>query len=465
MRFNEFMASTNTEYDPLIKLLSSLGLSTNSKAQTSRLDKIRHVRVTDPIAKIEQAIKKVQNVQIKKVGAPNQLSSKYEYLEVSFPEQLSDIYPDLAGKEFNVVSAIGSGRTVAIKAFTPVNLGLAGKTFTKPQLYSTLKQNVESNVNDETLKNLLLELIEVAVGNITAVAPEIIEAFTTDDLKQLGIDFGEILGPLLGSDDTDAIVFPSGNAMLADVEINGKPISIKSGAGSGTSFKAIRSHLDKFSNSPGHDDLDVEEKEVYRFYRAFIDTPGTNHDKLIAGSLVAQTDEHKALVGVLGKDNFTQTDLETFAEKYGEGKAGYIKFLKAIYPIADAGPYTRPNGLPQDSSYYLGTTDKIPKAKQAGLPFWNARGPAEAGRNIILYILATSFLKAVKDVNIAQKHNNLLSKIMKDIGAEVMLVDINSNGTIELKRNDISNAKISFQYHAPSHIPGNNAPGFSLKLD
>ena len=134
MRFNEFMASTNTEYDPLIKLLSSLGLSTNSKAQTSRLDKIRHVRVTDPIAKIEQAIKKVQNVQIKKVGAPNQLSSKYEYLEVSFPEQLSDIYPDLAGKEFNVVSAIGSGRTVAIKAFTPVNLGLAGKTFTKPQL-------------------------------------------------------------------------------------------------------------------------------------------------------------------------------------------------------------------------------------------------------------------------------------------------------------------------------------------
>ena len=57
-------------------------------------------------------------------------------------------------KEFNVVSAIKFGSTVAIKAFTPVNLGLAGKTFTKQQLYSTLKQNVESNVNDETLKNL-----------------------------------------------------------------------------------------------------------------------------------------------------------------------------------------------------------------------------------------------------------------------------------------------------------------------
>ena len=99
------------------------------------------------------------------------------------------------------------------------------------------------------------------------------------------------------------------------------------------------------------------------------------------------------------------------------------------------------------------------------MPFWKARGPAEAGRNIILYILATSFLKAVKDVNTVEKHNNLLSKIMKDVGAEIMWVDINSNGTISLKRKDITDAKISFQYHATSHIPGNNAPGFSLKLD
>ena len=460
MRFNEFMTSTNTDYKPFIELLVSHGLNPFLKPSLSRNEKIRHIRVRDSDEKMLSVLKTLPGVEVKK--SDKTLSSSYGTFEVEFPEDFET--DELAGNEFYVLPA-PKGRKVRKKEFTPVNLKLAGKTFTKQQLYSTLKQNVELKVNNETLKNLLLELIEVAVGNITAVAPEIIEAFTTDDLRQLGIDFGEILGPLLGSDDTDAIVFPAGNAMLADVEINGKPISIKSGAGSGTSFKAIRSHLDKFSNSPGHDDLDVEEKEVYRFYRAFIDTPGTNHDKLIAGSLVAQTDEHKALVGVLGKDNFTQTDLETFAEKYGEGKAGYIKFLKAIYPIADAGPYTRPNGLPQDSSYYLGTTDKIPKAKQAGLPFWNARGPAEAGRNIILYILATSFLKAVKDVNIVEKHNNLLSKIMKDIGAEVMWVDINSNGTIELKRNDISNAKISFQYHAPSHIPGNNAPGFSLKLD
>jgi hypothetical protein len=461
MRFNEFMASTNTEYKPFIELLRSHGLKPRKTAQPSRLEKIRHIRVGDSEENIQNALKTLSRVQVQKTN--KNLSSTYDTLEIKFPEDFET--DELAGKEFYVLPA-QEGRSVGIKEFTPVNLELAGKTFTKQQLYSTLKQNVESKVNDETLKNLLLELIEVAVGNITAVAPEIIEAFTTDDLRQLGIDFGEILGPLLGSDDTDTIVFPSGNSMLADVEINGKPISIKSGAGSGTSFKAIRSHLDKFSNSPGHDDLDVEEKEVYRFYRAFIDTPGTNHDKLIAGSVVAQTDEHKALVAVIGgNDNFTQTDLENFAEKYGEGKAGYIKFLKAIYPIANAGPYTRANGLPQDSSYYLGTTKNIPKAKQAGFPFWKARGPAEAGRNIILYILATSFLKAVKDVNIAQKHNNLLSKIMKDISAEVMLVNINTNGTIELKRNDISNAKISFQYHAPSHIPGNNAPGFSLKLD
>ena len=457
MRFNEIHAANNKEYVPFLKLLGSHGLNPFPKPSLSRNEKIRHIRVRDSDEKMLSVLKTLPGVEVKKSN--KRLSSSYDTFEVKFPEDYE--IEDLRGNEFYILPA-PRGRKVRKKEFTPVNLGLVGQTYSRDSLHNKLKVAIEDKVKDTSLKGLLLELIEVAVGKLKNVDPEIMGAFEKQDLVQLGQDFGEILGPLMS--DSKSIIFPAGNSMLSDVEIDGDPISIKSGAGSGTSFKAILSHLDKFKEA-GYDDLDDEEKAVYDFYRAFIDTEGTNRDKLIAGSLVAQTDEHKALVAVIGKDNFTESDLEAFADEFEHSENGYRAFLNEIYPVANAGPYSRPNGLPQDSYYYMELKTVKPMAKQAGYPNWKGRGPAEAGRNIILYILATSFLKAVKDEKVVQVHNRVLSKIMKNVGAKLMWVDINPNGTLKMIVKDITDAKISFQYHAPSHIPGNNAPGFSLKLD
>ena len=140
-----------------------------------------------------------------------------------------------------------------------------------------------------------------------------------------------------------------------------------------------------------------------------------------------------------------------------------------MYPVAIAGGYRikdkdRPNGMPQDAAYYMHKSDKKPKAKQAGKPFWMAKGPAIAGRNIMIYILAASFLKDAKSVKNKEKYGNYLSKVMKQVKAELNWVTINPNGTLKLERKPISDVKVAFQYHAPSHKPGNNLPGISLKL-
>jgi len=456
-------AMTARDYAPLINTLSSQGLNVNPRPKPSRLKKIVHARVTNPVDKITGVLQQL-GAKFKVIPGPNELSGKFSQVVAQFPKQLAKQFPDLAGKTFNIASAVKKGSSVGIKVFTPTNLGLANKTMSRTELYNTLKSTIPGKVNDEITEELLLQLLDVAVKKKKAVDPDIIEQFNADDLRQLGVDFGEILGPLMSGE--DAIKFPAGNSMLADVEINGKPISVKSASGSGTSFKAILPYLDKLKNNKAVK-LNKEETKVNNFFRAFVDTQGNNMDKIVAGSKVANTPEHQAMANLVGNKNFTVADLENYASRFG--KREYGKFLNAVYPVAIAGGYKiadkdRPNGLPQDAAYYMHKSDKKPKAKQAGKPSWDAQGSAVAGRNIMVYILGASFLKDAKRVEKKEKFSNFLSKVMQGANAEIMWVNINSNGTLSLQRKPIKDVQADFQYHAPSHIPGNNLPGFSLKL-
>ena len=456
-------AMTARDYAPLINTLSSQGLNVNPRPKPSRLKKIVHARVTNPVDKITGVLQQL-GAKFKVIPGPNELSGKFSQVVAQFPKQLEKQFPDLAGKTFNIASAVKKGSSVGIKVFTPTNLGLANKTMSRTELYKTLKSTIPGKVNDEITEELLLQLLDVAVKKKKAVDPDIIEQFNADDLRQLGVDFGEILGPLMSGE--DAIKFPAGNSMLADVEINGKPISVKSASGSGTSFKAILPYLDKLKNNKAIK-LNKEETKVNNFFRAFVDTKGNNMDKIVAGSKVANTPEHQAMANLVGNKNFTVADLENYASRFG--KREYGKFLNAVYPVAIAGGYKiadkdRPNGLPQDAAYYMHKSDKKPTAKQAGKPSWDAQGSAVAGRNIMVYILGASFLKDAKRVEKKEKFSNFLSKVMQGANAEIMWVNINSNGTLSLQRKPIKDVQADFQYHAPSHIPGNNLPGFSLKL-
>lgn len=456
-------AMTAKDYAPLINALSGQGLNVNPRPKPSRLRKIVHARITNPVDKITDVLTQL-GAKFKVIPGPNELSGKFSQIVAQFPKQLEKQYPELAGKTFNIASAVKKGSSVGIKVFTPTNLGLANKTMSRTELYQTLKSTIPGKVNDEITEELLLQLVDVAVKKRKAVDPDIIEQFNADDLRQLGVDFGEILGPLMSGE--DAIKFPAGNSMLADVEINGKPISVKSASGSGTSFKAILPYLDKLKNNKAVR-LNKEEKKVNNFFRAFVDTKGNNMDKIVAGSTVANTPEHQAMATLVGNKNFTVADLENYASKFG--KREYGKFLNAIYPVAIAGGYKiadkdRPNGLPQDAAYYMHKSDKKPKAKQAGKPSWDAQGSAVAGRNIMVYILGASFLKDAKRIEKKEKFSNFLGKVMQGANAEIMWVGINPNGTLSLQRKPIKDVQADFQYHAPSHIPGNNLPGFSLKL-
>jgi hypothetical protein len=218
----------------------------------------------------------------------------------------------------------------------------------------------------------LLQLVDVATGNRQQVDPEVNNEIDADTRRIVGIDFGEILTPIVMTSGSEEIVFPTGNAMLADVEINGRPISVKSGSGSGTSFRAISDVMNKFRDEAekGNVDLSDQEQEAHRFFRAFVDTQGNNKDKIIAGSHAANTDENQAMVKLVGSKDFTFRDLEQFAGQFEE----YGDFLKAVYPVSIASNRKRPSGMPADYKYYMKLADAPPnKKKQAGKASWDAK--------------------------------------------------------------------------------------------
>ena len=203
-------AMTAKDYAPLINALSGQGLNVNPRPKPSRLRKIVHARVTNPVDKITDVLTQL-GAKFKVIPGPNELSGKFSQIVAQFPKQLEKQYPELAGKTFNIASAVKKGSSVGIKVFTPTNLGLANKTMSRTELYNTLKSTIPGKVNDEITEELLLQLVDVAVKKRKAVDPDIIEQFNADDLRQLGVDFGEILGPLMSGE--DAIKFPAGNSM------------------------------------------------------------------------------------------------------------------------------------------------------------------------------------------------------------------------------------------------------------
>jgi hypothetical protein len=120
--------------------------------------------------------------------------------------------------------------------------------------------------------------------------------------------------------------------------------------------------------------------------------------------------------------------------------------------------------MPSDHQYYMGLTDKIPKAKQAGKPSWDAE-QGKAGANILVYILGTSFLADAKKLEKTEKYSALIKRILGKVNASLAKIDITMAGKITIKQTRFDQLSYAFQYHAPSHIPGNNLPGFSLILD
>jgi hypothetical protein len=442
--------------------LASKGLKV-SKPKIADLTKQRHLRIENTKDDIERVVKSM-GAQLNYDNAP-QLSGRFTPFAIIYPKNYKT--PELAGQTVYALSNIRDNTKVAQKQLIPGKFGLGGKIYKKSELVKILQTNIPKTIQDPVLSQFLLQLVDVAIGKRQKVDPAIMEQIDADTLRMTGIDFGEVLTPLSLAEDSDNIDFPSGNSMLADVEINGRPISVKSASGSGTSFKAIISYMNKFSDEvkAGTVTMTPDEEEIHKFFRAFVDTEGKNIDKIIAGSAAANTDEHKALAKLVGKKNFTYPDLVAYCKKF----RSYPQFLKTIYPVSVAGNYKvrdkeMPNGLPQDYRYYMGLSDKQPTAKQTGKPSWDA-DKGKAGANILTYVLATSFLKDAKKEVKTKKYDALLKRILGGVNANLAKIDITPDGKINIKQTPFSGLDYQFQYHGPSHKPDNNLPGFSLVLD
>ena len=189
--------------------LISQGLDSNNvKRNRARLSGAHHLRLQYPEDKIIKALKDA-GVTVTDQGTPN-LSGKYNDLTAVFPNNFAD--PELAGKRVHFVStfkqqADGAQAKVAQKQLIPTKMGLEGKNFNKQSLTKALYQVIPTLSVDDELKEFLIQLVDVAVGKRPQVEPEVNSVIDADTRRIVGIDFGEILTPLLMSDGSDVILF------------------------------------------------------------------------------------------------------------------------------------------------------------------------------------------------------------------------------------------------------------------
>lgn len=357
-------------------------------------------------------------------------------------------------------SSVGISR----KELSPTGLGIQGGKFNKNELIKATKSAVEKKFRnrDSLLADTLIAMVDNAAAGGGGSLPEEQMKHVAPYLGTLSQDFGEILAPLLIMKDNDIAELPTGNNPLVDVKLPGMNMSVKALTGSGTSFRTISDLMDKYEESITDDN---ESKEKYEILKQFHPSSGGNNkDKIIRAAARANIPEYKELIKILGTKSLNGFSDLVSAVKSKTGSADYTTFLKTFYPMMTAGPWGKPVGLPQDGLFYLGQTDVKKKEKAAGKPSYDVN-PASGGSDIITYALGVGLLNDVTRGDSSEKYKNMMTDIVNKAEAVIGHITVNSDGTMNLKTRPFSDLKFNFQYHAPSHIPGNNLPGFIAILD
>jgi hypothetical protein len=359
---------------------------------------------------------------------------------------------------------------VAKKEFTPTVLQLGGKVFNRDQLIKDTTAAVSQRAKDRpALLAILLELIDVAAGTKTSLSPENNANLNNAARKQLGQDFGEILAPIVLADSSEKIEFPAeGNFPLIDVTVGQNKYSVKSLTGSGTSFSSIVGLLDDFEKTISSDE---EQKMLFDLIKQYHPTTGgKNTDKIIKAAIHAAVPEYTLAADLYGNgfDSYqylTAVIGQNFNNDNSE--AAYTKFLKKIYPISIAGGWGQAIGMPADAGKYLPNLN-LPQlkgeAKTAGYPSYRAN-PVRAMANILTYILGVATLNYITKGVKAKEYQAMMTKIVSQSPAWLGKIDITADGQLSIVTKPFSQLNFGFQYHAPSHIPGNNLPGFMVVMD
>ena len=367
-----------------------------------------------------------------------------------------------------VIGSVGKGDDSSIgisrKELTPTNLGLAGKTLAKDEIITLTKQAITKKVRDIGLQQALLGLIDIAAsGGKDTLPPELAEKIKDGStLGTISQDFGEILAPLLIMDDSEKAEFPAGNNPIVDVKVGKMNISVKALTGSGTSFATVQDLMDRYEQSLTDNDSKRERFNILKQFHP--STGGKNVDKIIRAAAHAQIPEYQTLCQILGVKQLTSFN-ELYSATAKISNKSYGEFLKTIYPAMTAGGWSKPTGLPADGAYYMGSSTKAPaKTKTAGKGSYD-RDPTGGGANILTYALGVGLLNKIKKGDDAEEYRAMMTDIVKEADAVIGHITINSNGSMHLDYRPFADLNFEFQYHAPSHIPGNNLPGFIAVLN
>lgn len=346
------------------------------------------------------------------------------------------------------------------KELTPTNLGLANRKLKKQEIITATKSALMQKIRDESLRDALIALVDSAAeGGKNKLSPE-----HQEEIKPLlGIisqDLGEILAPILIMNDEDEAEYEGGATPLYDVKIKNIEYSIKALTGSGTSFRSVSNLMDRYEQELKDPDTIARYQVLKQFHPS---TGGKNVDKIIRAAKIAKIPEYLTIVKILGLS--PDIGLEGYEDLVSQlenftSNLTYPQFLRSFYPAMEAGNWGKPVGLPADGLYYLGRKEKPPtKEKSAGKNSYNAN-PSKGGADILTYVMGIGLMNFIRQGNDAEKYRNMITDILKKREAQIGHIKINPDGTMVLTTRPFSTTKFEFQYHAPSHIPGNNLPGF-----
>ena len=423
---------------------------------------------TKPIPHIRA--QKISNAELK--TAMSKISPTGKGAEVDFPdktqERLSGKFPVqsflIDGVAVSIVIGsvkMGSEDSIGVnrKELSPTNLGLAGQEFSRKELIASTKASL-SKVRDEQLRAALDILVDIAANRGKGTLPPELAAHIAPVVGVIAQDFGEILAPIILMDDNDIADFPAGNYPLVDVRLKTMNISVKALSGSGTSFSTIQHLMDQYEANIGP--KDVKKKKLYSVLKEFHPTTGgTNVDKIVRATAKSGIPEYISLLNLFNVDKIMDyKHLESLcATKFA--KSDYSQFLKTVYPSMIAGAWGMPVGLPADGNYYMGVKGANPpkKEKAAGKNSYDVNH-GKGSANILTYVLGTGLLNYIRKGKQAVQYSTMMTDIVKEADAVLGHITINRDGSMEVVTKPFSELTFDFQYHAPSHIPGNNLPGF-----
>lgn len=429
---------------------------------------IRHLRITDVSgAEVRKSLESIGAVVQTTPLTPAQTSTSTGKVRMGF---LKDgiTYTVVLGSSRKGTSE--SGLIIQKKKSSPTKLGLAGQTFNRDQLINSSVNAVKTHFkNSLPIQEMLLGLIDIAKNGGKGSLPPEAQTVLQDNYKNVSQDFGEILAPILMMKGSDVCDFPaSGNEPLTDVNVNGKKYSIKSLSGSGTSFKSISKLMDKYESSINADE---ERKKLYAPLAEFNPKKGGNNlDKIIRASNVARTPEFVEITRILGVKGLTSWNELTQALVKKISKMDYATFLKTFKSASTAGKWpTRGGGVqmlgfPADAAYTLGLRDTKGGKEDgaAGAPSYAADKISAAG-NILVYVMGKGLEFYVQKVEgVSKQYKQMMTDIVNKSDASLGHITVNSDGSMYVDVQPFSALEFAFQYHAPSHIAGNNLPGFAI---